>query len=305
MVDNIVAQSENSSLRQRHGSTVSSANGSKPGSAEEIDFGLDSYVDDNSFLAIVIGVSKVVLCLLVLAINTSLWFVVLLLLLPWPNARLYQGNLYGRVSGRMLMWICGNPLTIRGQEYANDKAIYIANHSSIMDVPLMLWLTPLRTVGIGKKEVIWFPFFGILFMMAGHLRIDRSNRESSHASMTEVAKEIVENDLSLGMFPEGTRSSDGRLLPFKKGFIHLALQTKRPIVPVVLTGTYLGWPKHSFHVRPAPVSVTFLPPIKTDDWTIDKVNNYTEMIHDIYVKHLPERQRPLEMSPTKEGLSIN
>ncbi|KAJ7527275.1 hypothetical protein O6H91_16G046000 [Diphasiastrum complanatum] len=293
--------SENSSLKHRHGS---SANGSaehetKPVSSEEEFFGLNSYVPDKSFLASVIGVLKVVLCLSVMAINTSFWFCLLLLLLPWPNARLYQGNIYGRVTGAMLIWICGNSLKIRGEEHANTKAIYLSNHASMMDVALMLWLTPLRTVGIAKKEVIWFPFFGILFAVAGHLRIDRSNPEVAHSSMAKVAKEIVEKDLSLGMFPEGTRSSNGRLLPFKKGFIHLALQTKRPIVPVVITGTHLGWPKNSFRVRPAPLTVTFLPPIKTDHWTADKVNHYAEMLHNLYVKHLPECQKPLHKSPAK------
>eukprot|EP00252_Welwitschia_mirabilis_P005375 TRINITY_DN15871_c0_g2_i8.p1 TRINITY_DN15871_c0_g2~~TRINITY_DN15871_c0_g2_i8.p1 ORF type:complete len:144 (+),score=19.98 TRINITY_DN15871_c0_g2_i8:221-652(+) len=116
---------------------------------------------------------------------------------------------------------------------------------------------------------------------------------TGHFLLPQVAKTIVEQDLSLIIFPEGTRSPNGRLLPFKKGAVHLAIQSKRPIVPMVLTGTHLAWRKSSLHVRPAPLTVTYLPPIRTDDWTLDKVDEYVELLHSIYVKNLPDSQTPL------------
>lgn len=78
-----------------------------------------------------------------------------------------------------------------------------------------------------------------------------------------------------------------------QGFVHLALQTRLPIVPMVFTGTHHAWRKRGLHVRPAPITVKYLRPIKTDDWTDDKVNDYVRLLHDIYVENLPEAQRPL------------
>lgn len=86
-----------------------------------------------------------------------------------------------------------------------------------------------------------------------------------------------------------------------QGFVHLALQSGLPIVPMVLTGTHLAWKKGSLHVRPSPLHVKYLPPISTTDWTADKIEDYIKMIHDLYAKHLPESQRPLKLESPKNG----
>ncbi|KAM1873665.1 hypothetical protein ACFX13_007472 [Malus domestica] len=91
----------------------------------------------------------------------------------------------------------------------------------------------------------------------------------------------------------GTRSRDGRLLPFKKGFVHLALQTGLPIVPMVLTGTHQAWRKGSLHVRPASLSVKYPPPIKTDGWKADKIDEHIKMVHDLYVQYTFHSHRSL------------
>ncbi|RVW40249.1 1-acyl-sn-glycerol-3-phosphate acyltransferase [Vitis vinifera] len=84
------------------------------------------------------------------------------------------------------MWILGNPIKIEGAEYANTRAIYICNHASPIDIFLMMWLTPTGTVGIAKKEIVWYPLFGQLYVLANHLRIDRSNPTAAIQSMKEV-----------------------------------------------------------------------------------------------------------------------
>jgi lysophosphatidate acyltransferase len=78
-----------------------------------------------------------------------------------------------------------------------------------------------------------------------------------------------------------------------QGFVHIALQTKLPIVPIVFTGTHLAWRKNNFLVTPAPIGVKFLPPIKTDEWVEERVSEYVEMIRNMYVQCLPESQKPL------------
>ncbi|XP_075481310.1 1-acyl-sn-glycerol-3-phosphate acyltransferase-like [Primulina tabacum] len=113
----------------------------------------------------------------------------------------------------MLTWILGNPIKIEGAEYSSEMAIYISNHASPIDIFLVMWLTPTGTIGIAKKEIISYPLIGQLYVLANHLRIDRSNPTAAIESMKEVANAIVKNDLSLIIFPEGTRSKNGRLLP--------------------------------------------------------------------------------------------
>ncbi|KAJ6887113.1 hypothetical protein NC651_027459 [Populus alba x Populus x berolinensis] len=260
----------------------------------------DVYVEDDGWISALISCVRIVVCFLSMMVTTFIWSLILLLLLPWPYERIRQGNIYGHVTGRMLMWILGNPIRIQGTEFSNERAIYVCNHASPIDIFLVMWLTPSGTVGIAKKEIIWYPLFGQLYVLANHLRIDRSNPSAAIQSMKEVlrpllhvAHAVVKNNLSLIIFPEGTRSKNGRLLPFKKGFVHLALQTRLPIVPMVFTGTHHAWRKGGLHVRPAPLTVKYLRPIKTDDWTEDKVNDYVRLLHDIYVENLPEAQRPL------------
>lgn len=253
-----------------------------------------SYVEDNSWRAVALSIVKIAACFVAMMITTFFWAIVMLILLPWPYERIKQGNAYGHVTGRMLMWILGNPIEIKGTEYSNLKAIYVSNHASPLDIFLIMWLTPIGTVGIAKKEIIWYPLFGQLYVLAKHLRIDRSNPSAAIESMKQAARDMVDKDLSLIIFPEGTRSKTGRLFPFKKGFVHLAIQSRRPIVPIVLTGTHLAWEKNSLHVRPAPLTVTYLPPICTNDWTIDKIDGYVEMLHSIYVENLPDSQKPLQ-----------
>nr|WDD38970.1 1-acyl-sn-glycerol-3-phosphate acyltransferase [Fagopyrum tataricum] len=225
-------------------------------------------------------------------ITTFVWTLIMLFLLPWPSERIKQGNVYGHVTGKLLMRILGNPINIEGVEYSTERAIYISNHASPIDTFLTMWLTPIGTVAIAKKEIIWYPLFGQLYVLANHLRIDRSNLQASIKSMKETGDEVIKNNLSIMIFPEGTRSEDGRLLPFKKGFVHLAIQTRLPIVPIVMTDTHRAWRKGSLRVRPTPITVKFLPPIRTNDWVSEKVNEYVDLVHNEYVSNLPQTQKP-------------
>lgn len=86
-----------------------------------------------------------------------------------------------------------------------------------------------------------------------------------------------------------------------QGFVHLALQTGLPIVPVVLVGTHRAWKKHSLHVQPTPVTLKYLPPISTDGWTAENIDEYVKMMHDLFVQHLPESQRPLPLDQSTNG----
>ncbi|KAK5844743.1 1-acyl-sn-glycerol-3-phosphate acyltransferase [Gossypium arboreum] len=236
----------------------------------------DAFVDDDGWIPTLISCVRIVTCFLAMMVTTFIWAIVMLMLLPWPSQRIRQGNIYGHVTGRLLMWILGNPLKIEGTEFSNERAIYICNHASPIDIFLIMWLTPTGTVGIAKKEIIWYPLFGQLYVLANHLRIDRSDPRAAIKSMKRVRVTL-------------------------QGFVHLAIESGLPIVPIILTGTHLAWRKGSLHVRPAPISVKYLPPIKTDSWTADNINDYIKMVHDIYVENLPEAQKPISTDDTKNS----
>ncbi|XVF70650.1 hypothetical protein PTKIN_Ptkin11bG0179100 [Pterospermum kingtungense] len=176
----------------------------------------DAYVDDDGWVSTLISCVRIVTCFLTMMVTTFIWAIILVLLLPWPSQRIRQGNIYGHVTGRLLMWILGNPIKIEGREFSNERAIYISNHASPVDNFLAMWLAPTGTVGIAKKEIIWYPFFGQLYLLANHLRIDRSNPSKAIQSMKEAVLAVIKHNLSLIIFPEGTRSKNGRLLRFKK-----------------------------------------------------------------------------------------
>ncbi|KAF8649687.1 hypothetical protein HU200_064228 [Digitaria exilis] len=250
--------------------------------------------DDDGWAASAVAAARVVLCFLAMTVTTAVWAVVLLLLLPWPSERIRQSNIYGHFTGRMLLWILGNPIKVEGLEHLKTRGIFVCNHASPMDIFLVMWLAPTGTVGIAKKEIIWYPLFGQLYALANHLRIDRSNSAAAIASMKKVARKVVNNNLSLILFPEGTRSRDGRLLPFKKGFVHAALQTRLPIIPIVVTGTHLAWRINSVRVRPAPLTIKILPPVSTDGWEESRINEYVEKVRSLYVDNLPDSYKPLD-----------
>mmetsp|Transcript_58185 Transcript_58185/g.185341 ORF Transcript_58185/g.185341 Transcript_58185/m.185341 type:complete len:244 (+) Transcript_58185:150-881(+) len=236
--------------------------------------------------------------LLVSTVVTMAALTVLLLVPHRPDLRISTCNLYGTVFGRGAMWLMGCPVKVMGQQYAGygerRPAIFIANHASALDIVLCMWLTPMHTIGIAKKEIVFFPVFGLLYLLSGHIRIDRSNRAKAVESMRKAGDIMVDRSLSTMIWPEGTRSPTGRLVEFKKGVVHLAVQTGLPIVPIVLTGTQKAWPKGGgLAIRPVPVSVTFLPPVETVGWNTSTMGQHLAELRELYLQHLPPDQQPL------------
>ncbi|HDR1806138.1 TPA: 1-acylglycerol-3-phosphate O-acyltransferase [Pasteurella multocida] len=115
--------------------------------------------------------------------------------------------------------------------------IYIGNHQNNYDMVTISYMVQPRTVSVGKKSLIWIPFFGLLYWVTGNILIDRENRTKAHGTMNEVARRIHDDDLSVWMFPEGTRSRGRGLLPFKTGAFYAAIAAGVPIVPVVCSTT--------------------------------------------------------------------
>lgn len=238
---------------------------------------------------------KLLVGLIYMAVASILHAFILLVLLPSRNLRIRSCNYWGWVTGRFCIWLAGCTLTVRGGEHLDSKrpAIYISNHTSAHDIFIGIWQGPVGVVGVAKKEVALTPFFGQLYWLSGHLLLDRGNHEKALAGMRDLADIVKRYGLSIWMWPEGTRSRDGRLLPFKKGLYHLAVQTGLPVVPVVVRGAHKSWAKGTWVIRGVPIEVDVLPAIDTRGWADRDPETCMTELHALFVEHLPEDQRPL------------
>lgn len=238
------------------------------------------------------------LALLLMALAAFGFGAVMLLLLPSRVLRVRLGNLFGKTVSRLIMRITGCPVTVEGSEHLNPArpAIYVSNHTSALDIFVCSWLAPWGTVGVAKREIVYYPFFGQLYLLSGHLRIDRGQTEAAKASMKRLGDLVQQKRLSIFLWPEGTRSRDGRLQPFKKGMAHLALQTGLPIVPLVVRGAHKAWVKNSLKLARVPIHVQVLPAIDTSHWSTRDLERCTRQVHDAFVDHLPPEQHPAEES---------
>jgi 1-acyl-sn-glycerol-3-phosphate acyltransferase len=158
--------------------------------------------------------------------------------------------------------IAGIEATIVGRERLDPAQTYIfmSNHTSNLDPPVLMPNLPGRTSVLTKRELFRIPVLGRAMRMASLVPVDRSNRESAIASL-RAAGEVLRAGIHMMIFVEGTRSRDGRLLPFKKGPFYLAAETGVPIVPVTIAGTHELLPKGKALAKPGRVTLTFHEPI--------------------------------------------
>ncbi len=168
---------------------------------------------------------------------------------------------------RIILWTAGVKWEVEGVEHLEPDQPYIitSNHQSHMDIPILVAALPLPLRIIAKKELFRIPVFGWGMKRAGMLSIDRSNRTAAMRTLREAERIIRRKKLSILIFPEGTRSADGAIQPFKSGFIMLAINTHLPVLPVTLSGSRKILPRGAFLARPGRVKVQVHPPIPTDD----------------------------------------
>lgn len=186
-------------------------------------------------------------------------------ILTWPLSP--RGDLYLSYARIWSGWILaglGIPLTVTGRERIEPDGAYVvmSNHMSVFDIFALFRAVdaPLRMVA--KKTLFLIPILGWSMWMCGFIPIDRSNRESAIRSLDRAAGKI-RRGLSVLVFPEGTRSRDGLLHPFKKGGFVMALHAGVPVVPVVVAGTDRIMEKGSLVVGRAAVEVRIGRPIET------------------------------------------
>jgi 1-acyl-sn-glycerol-3-phosphate acyltransferase len=157
--------------------------------------------------------------------------------------------------------------------------VFMANHLSTIDIWALYVVLPLPVRMIAKKQLAAIPLFGWAMWAGRFIFIDRHNAVSARRSI-DRAKERIRAGASVLLFPEGTRSRDGQLQPFKKGGFHLAIDAGAPIVPVAIQGTRELMPRGSLLVKPGRVRVIIGAPIPTEGLAADDRNALLERVRD-------------------------
>jgi 1-acyl-sn-glycerol-3-phosphate acyltransferase len=173
---------------------------------------------------------------------------------------------YGRWAMKLSAVILGLRPKVTGLENTlrSRPCVIMANHESFLDGPLLFMVIPLPLRVILKKSVFRIPVVGVGMRYVGFVPVDRKRARGGVRSIEKAAALMREKGYCYLIFPEGTRSRDGRMQPFRRGGFFLALRTGAPIVPVTIRGTFELMPKGSFFVKRGPVEVVFHPPVPVE-----------------------------------------
>ena len=148
------------------------------------------------------------------------------------------------------------------QRVPRDRAcIFMANHVSNLDPPGLIARIPGRTAAFSKRAIFNIPVFGYCMKLGEFIPVDRSGSVSGAQESVAAAKRVLGKGLHITTFPEGTRSRDGRMLPFKKGPFYLAMESGAPVIPVSIYGTEALMAKGSIGIQPGTVHMVFHAPI--------------------------------------------
>ena len=168
-----------------------------------------------------------------------------------------------RTWSRLILKTTGVRVAVRGLEHVEPGKTYVfvSNHQSIYDIPILFWSLPFQLRIIAKESLGRFPFLGWHLRRTGHMLVDRSRPDRT--AIFRWASSLTSKGLSLIVFPEGTRSRDGRVRRFKGGSFYLALEAGLPVVPLSVTGSRHVMLKGRLATYPGDVTLTVHPPIDT------------------------------------------
>jgi 1-acyl-sn-glycerol-3-phosphate acyltransferase len=177
------------------------------------------------------------------------------------------GFRFVRAGSRFALWASGIPVRVRGLEHCGDQAyVVMGNHQSLLDPFVVLRAFRRRPIAIEKVENLKVPVYGWLTRAWGNIPIKREDREAAIAGV-DSARERLAQGHCIGIMPEGTRTKDGTLGPFKKGGFHLAIAAGAAILPFTINGAFGRLARGGWRVRPGPIEVVFGEPIPTTGYT--------------------------------------
>ncbi len=233
---------------------------------------------------------------LFVSVFLSLYIVVVgIPLLLWTVISRNPAALYwGGVKGVMFfVRSVGVRVKVSGRERIPSGAcLFVANHTSSADAPAVVGAIPRRIAILLKKSLFAYPIVGQAFTLARFVPVERGDHDSAIASL-EKATEAMKGGQSFLIYPEGTRSPDGRLQEFKRGAVVMAIKAGVPIVPMVCAGAQKVMEKKSLVIRPGVITVEFLEPIDASAYTFEQRDELNKRVRAAMAAALPDDQKPL------------
>ncbi len=201
---------------------------------------------------------------------------------------------------QVILRAAGVRVVLEGLENLGTDApqIVVSNHQSWFDVFALAAELPVRYRFVAKRELEGIPVFGRSWKSCGHVSVDRGNREAAIEALDQAWREVREDRLTMILFPEGTRSRDGRLQPFKKGAFVLAVQGQVPLVPVAVLGSREIMAKGSRAIRSGEIRVRIGTPIPTAGATIRDRNRLLQECWNAISELKGEQERANLPSPS-------
>ena len=200
------------------------------------------------------------------AVFTPIISLLILLLAPFDDREGRLAYKLGRLWTWLVLMTAGVRLKVSGLDRLDARRpyIFIANHQSHIDIPVLVQSLPgFQLRWIAKKTLGYIPFFGWALLASRHILIDRTDRAAAMASLTKAKKKLAAG-ISVVIFPEGTRGVRGRLGHFKRGAFLLAMKSKTPVVPVTISGSWRILGKKQWRIKSGEIEVFVHEPIAVD-----------------------------------------
>ncbi|NXL86320.1 PLCA acyltransferase, partial [Alectura lathami] len=179
-------------------------------------------------------------------------------------------------------YILGIKVVVKGKEHLRTKKpfVLLLNHQTSLDILGMMQILPDRCVAVAKKEILYTGPFGLACWISGFIFIDSKKREESISTLMEVAHSLHKDNFRVLIFPEGTRSHSGSMLPFKRGAFQLAVKAQVPIIPVVISSYSSFYSQKEKRFTPGTSTIQILPAVQTLGLGPDDVPKLTEQVRD-------------------------
>jgi len=191
---------------------------------------------------------------------------------------------------KIILWVCGVGVKVTGQENVEryEPRIYLSNHQSYFDIFTLLAHLPADFKFVLKQELMRIPLFGFAMKRAKYIAIDREEPRKAVKSINEAANKIKEG-ASMLIFPEGTRSEDGKLQPFKTGGFRLALKAGCDVVPVAITNSRNIVPKGSLKINKGTIAMNIGTPISVKDYSKKDMDKLMAQVREAILGQMGER----------------
>ena len=232
------------------------------------------------------------ICLYIFIFFLSLVFCFWSILLSFIDRTGRLSHFYCAVPwAKVIIWVCGVKGEVKGLENVDKEVprVYVTNHQSYFDIFALFACLPANYRFILKQELMRIPLLGFTMRLAGHVALDRTDHRKAVESMNEAA-EKMESGVSMLIFPEGTRSEDGKLQPFKNGGFRLALKAGFDIVPVAIINSRNIVPKGSLRINKGTFGLNVGKPISVKEYSKKEVDRLMKVVRDAILNQMGEEE---------------